>query len=82
MGEYLERRDFVKYKFTVDQLETMTSCKWLTDQEREVFDLYYRRGWAIEDIAAELYCSSGTVKKCLRNIRTKTRILEESVKRA
>jgi DNA-binding NarL/FixJ family response regulator len=68
----------MKYKFTVEQLETMLSCKWLTDQEQEVFDFFYRRGWAIDDIAAELYCSPGTVKKCLRNIRAKTRVLEKT----
>lgn len=70
----------MKYKFTVEQLETMLSCKWLTDQEQEVFDFFYRRGWAIDDIAAELYCSPGTVKKCLRNIRSKTRVLEGTEK--
>jgi DNA-binding NarL/FixJ family response regulator len=70
----------MKYKFTVDQLETMVSCKWLTDQERQVFDLYYRRGWAIDDIAAELYCCPSTIKKNLRSIREKTHILEAALK--
>jgi DNA-directed RNA polymerase specialized sigma24 family protein len=63
----------MKYKYTIAQLEEMDSCKWLTDHERDVFDLYYRRGWAIDDIAAELYCSPGKIKKDLRNIREKTR---------
>lgn len=70
----------MKYKFTVEQLESMASCKWLTDHERDVFDLYYKRGWAIDDIAAELYCSPGTVKKCLRSIREKTHVLEATIK--
>lgn len=63
----------MKYKYTISQLEKMDSCRWLTDHEREVFDLYYRRGWAIDDIAAELYCSPGKIKKDLRSIRDKTR---------
>lgn len=49
----------------------MASNQWLTDRERQVFDLYYRRGWAIEDVAAELYVSRGTVNNCLRSIREK-----------
>lgn len=47
----------MKYTFTVDQLQELDRCRWLTDRERKVFNLYYRRGWAIEDVAAELYLS-------------------------
>lgn len=51
----------------------MAACPWLTDRERAVFDLYYRRGWAIEDIAAELYLSRRTVDYTLAQIREKTK---------
>ena len=61
----------MKYKYTVDQLEVMSGCRWLTDHERDVFELYYQRGWAIDDIAAELYCSPSKIKKDLRSIREK-----------
>lgn len=49
----------------------MGSCPWLTDREKKTFDLYYRRGWAIEDVAAEMYVSRGTVNNMLRSIRSK-----------
>ena len=61
----------MKYKFDKRKLEEMAGNPWLTDRERCVFDLYYRRGWAIEDVAAELYVSRGTVNNCLRSIREK-----------
>lgn len=61
----------MKYTYTLMQLEKMERCRWLTDRERRIFNLYYRRGWAIEDIAAELYCSTSVVKRALRSIRQK-----------
>ena len=64
----------MKYKYTTQQLENMEQCKWLTDRERSVFDLVYRRGWAIEDTAAELYISRSTVDADLRSIREKTSV--------
>lgn len=45
---------------------------WLTDRERKAFDLYHRRGWNIEDVAAELDVSRRTVDNILRSIRDKT----------
>jgi len=50
----------------------MAACPWLTDRERAVFDLYYRRGFSVEETAAELYVSRGTVNNLLRSIRRKT----------
>ena len=61
----------MKYKFTTKQLEQIERCRWLTDRERRIFNLYYRRGWFVEDIAAELYCSTSVVKRALRSIRQK-----------
>lgn len=61
----------MKYKFTTSQLEHMEHCRWLTDRERQVFDLVYRRGWAIEDAAAELYVCRSTIDADLRSIREK-----------
>ena len=49
----------------------MESCPYLSDRERKVFRLYYKRGWQIEDIAAEMYVSRGTVKNILHSIRSK-----------
>lgn len=61
----------MKYRYAVAELERMRENEWLTDREKEVFDLYYRRGWAIVDVAAELYISPSTVKRCLQSIRSK-----------
>lgn len=61
----------MKYKYSVAQLEEMSASPWLTDRERRVFSLYYQRGWAIEDVAAELDVSRGTVNNDLRSIRRK-----------
>lgn len=63
----------MKNKFDEAQLEAMSANPWLTDRERDVFEHYYRRGWRIEDIAAELDISRGTVNNTLRSIRHKNR---------
>lgn len=63
----------MKYKYSTGELEHMSSCPWLTDREKKTFDLYYRRGWAIEDIAAEMYVSRGTINNTLRSIRNKAK---------
>lgn len=60
-----------KYHYTVEQLAQLRACPWLTDRERRIFDLYYRRGWHIEAVAAELDVSRGTVNNALRRIRQK-----------
>lgn len=62
----------MKFRYNVSQLEAMGSNPWLTDRERQVFDLYYRRGWDIEAVAAELYVSRRTIDTTLRHIREKT----------
>lgn len=49
----------------------MDGCRWLSDRERQAFELYYRRGWAIEDVAAELYVSRNTVNRILASVRHK-----------
>ena len=61
----------MKYRLSIEELERISKSPWLTDRERIVFDLYYRRGWAIESIAAEMYVSRGTVNNLLRSIRGK-----------
>ena len=62
----------MKYRFTLHRLEEMASNQWLTDREKQVFELFYRQGWQIEDVAAELDVSRGTVNNILRSIRGKT----------
>lgn len=61
----------MKIKYTIKELEQLEACPWLTDREREVFNLYYRRGWEIEAIAAELYTSRNTINNVLKSIRDK-----------
>lgn len=50
----------------------MVHNPWLTDREKQVFDLFYRRGWRIEDIAAELEVSRRTIINILQSARNKT----------
>ena len=64
----------MKYRYTVQQLQQMERCRYLTDRERRVFNLFCRRGWSIEDAAAELYLSRSAVTSCLRSIRDKAGI--------
>ena len=61
----------MKYQYTREQLEQIEQNRWLTDRERNVFDLFYRRGWNIEDIAAELDTCRSTIDNVLRSIRSK-----------
>lgn len=61
-----------KYKFSVSEMERMEANEWLTDRERKAFSLYYKRGWSIENIAAELDITRSTVNRDLANIRKKT----------
>jgi Sigma-70, region 4. len=49
----------------------MQANYWLDDRERMVFDFFYRRGWHIEDIAAELDYSRSTITRVLKSMRTK-----------
>lgn len=64
--------DRMKYRYSTRELEEMERCRWLTERERKVFELFYRRGWAIEDIAAELYLSRRTIDSTLASIREKS----------
>jgi len=66
----------MKYKFTAQQLQQMERCRWLTDRERKVFNLVYRRGWFIADVAAELYVSRSVVEADLRSIRIKSGVMQ------
>ena len=34
----------MKYRFTLQRLEEMASNPWLTDREKQVFELFYRQG--------------------------------------
>lgn len=65
----------MKIVYTIAELEQLERCRWLTDREREVFELYYRRGWEIEAVAAEIYVSRSTVKRILESIRDKQKRL-------
>ncbi|MCI8880947.1 MAG: sigma-70 family RNA polymerase sigma factor [Clostridiaceae bacterium] len=62
----------MKFLYSVEDMEKMYGNPWLTDRERRVFDLYYRRGWRIEDIAAEIEMQRSTVDRALRSIRRKS----------
>lgn len=59
----------MKYQYTEREREEILTDPWMTDRERDVFVLYYMRGWKIEDIAADLDVCRSTVKRVLENIR-------------
>ena len=61
-----------RYIYSIEQLNSMEKCEWLTDREQAIFNLFYRRGWQIEAIAAEMDVSRGTINNVLRHIREKT----------
>lgn len=61
----------MKHKYTPEQLDRMENHPCLTDREKEVFALFYRRGWRIEDIAAELDVTRSTVIRDMTSIRGK-----------
>ena len=63
----------MKYQFTQEELANMETCPWLTDRERAVFELYFRRGWGVSDVAAELDLSDRTIDTCLKMIREKAK---------
>lgn len=63
----------MKYTMTQSELEATDQNPWLTDRERTVFDLYYRRGWHIEDVAAEIDRDRRTVNRILHSVRQKAR---------
>lgn len=67
----------MKYRYSQEQLERMALDPWLTDRERIVFDLYFRRGWHIEDIAAEIDRQRSTVDRDLQRIRAKMSRMQE-----
>ena len=62
----------MKFLYSVEDMGKMYENPWFTDRERRVFDLYYRRGWRIEDIAAEIEMQRSTVDRALRSIRRKS----------
>lgn len=61
----------MKYKYSVSELERMEANPWLTDRERQVFNYRFKRGWAIEDVAAQLYVHRNTVNRDIKSIREK-----------
>ncbi len=41
----------------------------LTDREKKVYNLYFQRGWHIEDIAAELDVSRRTIGRLIASMQ-------------
>lgn len=61
----------MKYKLSIQQLKQLEESPYLTDRERKVFELFYKRGLRRVDIGKELYVSTYTVRNILANIRAK-----------
>lgn len=60
-----------KYRFSQEELERTHDSYWLSDREKEVFNLYYIREWKIEDIAAEFDVNRSTITRVLKKVRGK-----------
>ncbi len=60
----------MKLEMCQSEYDRLVAQCGFTDSEIEVLG-YKRRGWANEDIAAEMYCSSRTVKRRVRSIKLK-----------
>lgn len=58
-----------KFHFSNAELDKMYADPYMPDRERRAFDMYYKRGMAIEDIAAEMGYSRGTINNLLRSAR-------------
>ena len=58
--------------FNQEELEKMSKNEWLTLKERKVFEMFYRDGITIEEIAAELEVNRSTINRYLASIRKKT----------
>ena len=56
-----------------EQKERIDQDGWLTDMQRTVVELYYRRGWTSEDVAAEIGRDRRTVSRILRQLREKVK---------
>lgn len=61
-----------KFEFSEIELECMSKHEWLTDREKDVFEMFYRRGLSIETIAANLDVNRSTINRILKSIRNKT----------
>lgn len=61
----------LKIELSREEITAIQSDPYLTDRERQVFIYYYRRGWQIERIAAEMDVSRRTIDNILKSIRKK-----------
>ena len=59
----------MKYIFSDDEIDRMGENPRLTDRQKDVFDLVYRRGLLHQDAANVLYVSRKTVERELNKIR-------------
>lgn len=59
----------MKYLFSADEIDRMGDNPRLTDRQRDIFELVYRRGLLHQEAANELYISRKTVERELRTIR-------------
>lgn len=59
--------------FNLYETQTIYSSPYLTDREKQVFELYYMKGWKMEDIAQELYpyTTRQAVGRIIKSIRRK-----------
>lgn len=58
-----------KLHYTNAELDKMYADPYMTDRERRAFNMFYKQGMAIEDIAAEMDYSRGTINNILKSAR-------------
>ncbi len=54
---------------TKEEKEKMIGNPWLTDRQRDIFELVYRRGYTRQEAANELAVSPKTIYRELAEIR-------------
>lgn len=59
----------MKYLFSDDEIDRMGDNQRLTDRQKDIHTLVYRRGLSHQDAANELFISRKTVERELRRIR-------------
>lgn len=67
-----------KYEYSLAEKQAIINNPWLTDREKKVAHLFFKQGWKIEDIAAEVDYHRRTVDNDLKRIREKWEQLKET----
>lgn len=60
-----------KINLNKKEIKIILDDNYLTDRQKDIFELYYLKGWVAEDVGAELKRSRITIYRELKEIRKK-----------